>query len=164
MSSGLSDKKNAPSVTESLGGAASLGAQVQSPVKPVRIWAVIGGALLVFQLYVWIRWMTGPYFERVPDGAERSADADEGDPHYVDDRDRGRPAGRPLLLHRPALAAGAANHARRHAPGGLRPDLLPGPAAELLQHVEHIQHLDVEPGLVGAEHPGLAVVRANRAA
>ena len=68
MSSGLSDKKNAPSVTEPLGGAASLGAQVQSPVKAVRIWAVIGGALLVFQLYVWIRWLTGPYFERVPAG------------------------------------------------------------------------------------------------
>jgi hypothetical protein len=68
MSSGLSDKKNAPSVTEPLGGAASLGAQVQPTVKPVRIWAVIGGALLVFQLYVWIRWMTGPYFERVPAG------------------------------------------------------------------------------------------------
>jgi hypothetical protein len=62
-------KKNAPSVTESLGGAASLGAQVQSPVKPVRIWAILGGAILVFQLYVWIRWITGPYFERVPTGA-----------------------------------------------------------------------------------------------
>jgi hypothetical protein len=64
----LSSKENAPTVTESLGGAASLGAQVQSQVKPVRIWAVAGGALLVLQLYVWIRWITGPYFERVPTG------------------------------------------------------------------------------------------------
>ncbi len=43
----LSNKKSAPAVTESLGGAATLGADAQSKVKPVRIWAVIGGALLV---------------------------------------------------------------------------------------------------------------------
>lgn len=64
----LSDKKTAPSITEPLGGAAELGAQVQSTVKPVRIWAAIGGALLVLQVYVWIRWITGPYFARVPSG------------------------------------------------------------------------------------------------
>src|SRR5882757_7590040 len=64
----LSDKKTAPYVTEPLGGSAALGAKVQSTVKPVRIWAVIGGALLVLQLYVWTRWITGPYFQRVPSG------------------------------------------------------------------------------------------------
>ncbi|HZU46617.1 MAG TPA: DUF5135 domain-containing protein, partial [Mycobacterium sp.] len=64
----LSNRKNPPSVTESLGGAASLGTQVQPTVKPVRIWAIIGGAILTFQLYVWIRWITGPYFVRVPTG------------------------------------------------------------------------------------------------
>jgi hypothetical protein len=68
MSSELSDKKNAPTVTEPLGGAAALGAEVQSTAKPVTIWATVGGALLVLQLYVWIRWITGPYFERVPAG------------------------------------------------------------------------------------------------
>ena len=41
--SDLSNKK-APTVTEPLGGAASLGAQVDSKVKPVTIWAAIGGA------------------------------------------------------------------------------------------------------------------------
>ena len=41
-------KKTSPPVTESLAGADSLGAQVQSPVKPVRIWAIIGGADLGF--------------------------------------------------------------------------------------------------------------------
>jgi hypothetical protein len=65
--SDLSDKK-APTVTESLGGATALGADVQSNVKPVQIWAAVGGAILVLQLYVWIRWITGPYFERVPPG------------------------------------------------------------------------------------------------
>ena len=28
----------------------------------------MGGALLIFQLYVWIRWISGPFFERVPGG------------------------------------------------------------------------------------------------
>ncbi|WP_405137915.1 spirocyclase AveC family protein [Nocardia sp. NBC_01388] len=64
----LSSKKTAPYVTEPLGDTASLGAQVQAKSKPVRIWAIIGGAILAFQLYVWIRWMIGPNFERVPTG------------------------------------------------------------------------------------------------
>ena len=66
--SGPSDKKNAPTVTESLGGSAGLGPG-PAKVKPVRIWATLGGAILAFQLYVWIRWITGPNFERVPAGA-----------------------------------------------------------------------------------------------
>ena len=36
-----------------------------------------------------------------------------------------------------------------------------GSAAELLQHVVHLQHLDVEHGLVGPGHPGLGVVRGT---
>ena len=68
MSSELSDQNKAAPVTESLGGAAALGAEVQTKVKPVQIWAAVGGAILVLQLYVWIRWITGPYFERVPPG------------------------------------------------------------------------------------------------
>jgi hypothetical protein len=68
MSSGLSDKKNAPTVTEPLGGAATLGSQIQPKATAVKIWAVFGGAVLAFQLYVWIRWIFGPNFERVPAG------------------------------------------------------------------------------------------------
>src|SRR5262249_49969168 len=60
--------KKASTVTESLGGTATLGGDVASQVKPVKIWAAIGGALLLLQLYVWIRWITGPYFTRVPAG------------------------------------------------------------------------------------------------
>ncbi|MDT5079205.1 MAG: hypothetical protein QOJ80_3842 [Mycobacterium sp.] len=67
MSSGLSDK-NTPPVTEALGSAAAFGPDAQAKVKPVTIWAAVGGAVLVLQLYVWIRWITGPYFERVPAG------------------------------------------------------------------------------------------------
>jgi hypothetical protein len=67
MSSGLSDK-NTPPVTEALGSAPAFGADADAKVKPVTIWAAVGGALLVLQLYVWIRWISGPYFERVPGG------------------------------------------------------------------------------------------------
>lgn len=37
-------------------------------VKPVQVWAVLGGVLLLLQLYVWTRWITGPYFQVVPSG------------------------------------------------------------------------------------------------
>jgi hypothetical protein len=64
----LSNKKSAPVVTESLGKVEGLGTQPEPTAKPVRAWAIAGGAILAFQLYVWIRWLTGPYFERVPAG------------------------------------------------------------------------------------------------
>ncbi|KRE34807.1 hypothetical protein ASG82_00955 [Mycobacterium sp. Soil538] len=62
----LSNKK--PVVTEPLGGAADIGNQTKPKGKPVQIWATIGGALLVLQLYVWTRWITGPYFQQIPSG------------------------------------------------------------------------------------------------
>jgi uncharacterized protein DUF5135 len=65
--SDLSSKSKA-SVTESLDRVAKLGADNEAKIKPVTIWATIGGALLILQLYVWIRWITGPYFVRVPGG------------------------------------------------------------------------------------------------
>ncbi|MCX0272935.1 spirocyclase AveC family protein [Nocardia zapadnayensis] len=61
-------KKNAPTVTEPLGGTATLGTERKPASKAIRIWAVIGGLVLALQIYVWIRWITGPYFERVPTG------------------------------------------------------------------------------------------------
>jgi hypothetical protein len=64
----LSEKKSAPFVTESLDRVAALGTRQESTAKPARIWAIAGGVILAFQLYVWIRWMTGPYFTRVPAG------------------------------------------------------------------------------------------------
>ena len=64
--SDLSHKKK-PAITESL-SEASLGTPPQSKVTHVKIWAAVGGAILAFQLYVWIRWITGPNFERVPAG------------------------------------------------------------------------------------------------
>ena len=46
----------------------SLYAQPQSSFKPVQAWALLGGAILAVQLYVWAKWVTGPYFVRVPSG------------------------------------------------------------------------------------------------
>jgi Spirocyclase AveC-like len=65
--SDLSQKKKSPP-TESIGAAATLGAQVQPSSKRVRIWACIGAAVLALQLYVWFRWVTGPYFVRIEPG------------------------------------------------------------------------------------------------
>ncbi len=47
---------------------AALGVQAQSTFKPVTAWAMLGGAVLLFQLYVWISWITGPNFVPVPQG------------------------------------------------------------------------------------------------
>jgi hypothetical protein len=46
----------------------SLQAQVRASAEPVKLWAVAGGAILAVQLYVWAKWITGPYFVRVPAG------------------------------------------------------------------------------------------------
>ena len=59
---------NAPVVTERLGGVNELGGQVRRPSRPVRIWAIAGGVILAFQLFVWLSWIAGPNFERVPAG------------------------------------------------------------------------------------------------
>ncbi len=64
--SDLSSKRK-PILTESI-GEAPLGTEPQPKITPVKVWAAVGGAILAFQLYVWIRWITGPNFERVPPG------------------------------------------------------------------------------------------------
>lgn len=42
--------------------------QRTSSWKAVQWWALFGGALFALQIFVWTRWITGPYFERVPTG------------------------------------------------------------------------------------------------
>ena len=64
----LSSKNKAPAITESVGAATDVGTRAQPTVRPVQIWAALGGAILIFQIYVWTRWITGPYFQRVPAG------------------------------------------------------------------------------------------------
>jgi Spirocyclase AveC-like len=38
---------------------------------PVKVWASIGAGVLAFQLYIWIKWVSGPNFERVPVGPDQ---------------------------------------------------------------------------------------------
>jgi Spirocyclase AveC-like len=66
--SDLSNKESAPSVTQSLDGVRAVQTATRSKIQPIIIWATIGGAILALQLYVWIRWISGPYFVRVPGG------------------------------------------------------------------------------------------------
>ncbi|HWI42364.1 MAG TPA: spirocyclase AveC family protein [Nocardioides sp.] len=42
----------------------------QARVKPVHIWAVIGALFLALEVYVWIKWVSGPYFTEVPSGPD----------------------------------------------------------------------------------------------
>lgn len=46
----------------------SVGTETDTKVRPVVIWGTAGGLLLALQVYVWTRWVTGPYFVRVPQG------------------------------------------------------------------------------------------------
>src|SRR5206468_1111739 len=45
-----------------------LAVELENKTPPVVMWAVLGGAVLVFLAYVLIGWVAGPYFERVPQG------------------------------------------------------------------------------------------------
>jgi hypothetical protein len=46
----------------------ALEARPESSFKPVQAWAWAGGLILLIQLYVWGKWITGPYFVEVPSG------------------------------------------------------------------------------------------------
>src|SRR5947208_15945065 len=35
---------------------------------PVNIWAFFGGLVVLFEVWILLRWVTGPFFERVPTG------------------------------------------------------------------------------------------------
>ncbi|MFI9536127.1 spirocyclase AveC family protein [Nocardia fusca] len=63
----LSNKKSSE-VIETLGATTTFGAGDRQPSRTVYIWAIIGALILALQVYVWLRWITGPYFERVPTG------------------------------------------------------------------------------------------------
>src|SRR3954452_23171899 len=64
----VSSRSAQSAVTESLASGATLGGQTPAKRGPVRIWALIGGVILAFQIYVWVSWMVGPNFARVPTG------------------------------------------------------------------------------------------------
>lgn len=43
-------------------------AQARSSFKAVEAWAFVGALILALELYVWAKWITGPYFVPVPSG------------------------------------------------------------------------------------------------
>jgi hypothetical protein len=65
----MTELSNQKSISESLRATTSLGTQPQKSPNTIKIWATVGGVILAFQLYVWIRWIAGANFKRVPPGA-----------------------------------------------------------------------------------------------
>ena len=61
-------KKPGPTVTESASGVTAPGASGQRASNAVKIWATVGAVFLAYTLYVFVRWVTGPYFEPVGGG------------------------------------------------------------------------------------------------
>jgi hypothetical protein len=43
-------------------------AVVPRHTRPVKLWALVGCVIWAFQIFVLLRWVTGPYFHRVPTG------------------------------------------------------------------------------------------------
>jgi hypothetical protein len=62
-------RRNAPSITFPSSAIPTVDGQDRSTPR-VAIWAFFGGAVLLLQLYVWFRWITGPYFVRVLPGPD----------------------------------------------------------------------------------------------
>ncbi|MGK2882782.1 MAG: spirocyclase AveC family protein, partial [Mycobacterium sp.] len=64
----MSDPSKKPAVTESVGATAELGRQQPSSSVAFKVWATIGAVFLAYTVYVFVRWVTGPYFESVSGG------------------------------------------------------------------------------------------------
>ena len=64
----MTELSNEKSISESLGATTSLGIQPQKSPNTIKMWAAVGGVILAFQLYVWIRWIASANFKRVPPG------------------------------------------------------------------------------------------------
>jgi Spirocyclase AveC-like len=43
-------------------------ASAPKPTQPVKVWAALGALIVTFETYVIVKWVTGPYFEKVPSG------------------------------------------------------------------------------------------------
>jgi len=39
--------------------------------KPIKVWATLGAAILAFQIFIWVEWISGPNFKRVPVGPDQ---------------------------------------------------------------------------------------------
>jgi hypothetical protein len=63
----MSELQDRPVRTEPL-STADRSARETSKSSPVKVWALVGAGVLALELYVWIRWITGPYFTHVASG------------------------------------------------------------------------------------------------
>lgn len=61
---------HSPSVSVPTRRTAGTAVQAKQTV-PVQVWATFGGLGLAFILYVWGRWVAGPYFSTVPTGPSK---------------------------------------------------------------------------------------------
>jgi Spirocyclase AveC-like len=66
----------ATELTPTAGRPTAFGARAPAPAErapgppPVKIWAFFGAIALAFILFVWIKWVTGPYFKAVAHGPD----------------------------------------------------------------------------------------------
>src|SRR4051812_2444416 len=49
-------------------------AATEAKFIPIRFWAGIGGLVLAFEIFVMVKWVTGPYFTTVPPGPSEAPD------------------------------------------------------------------------------------------
>ncbi|TFV59785.1 spirocyclase, AveC family [Mycobacterium sp. PS03-16] len=64
----MSELSRKPTVTDSTSASADLGGETPGASNAVRIWATVGAVFLALTVYVFVRWVTGPYFEPVAGG------------------------------------------------------------------------------------------------
>ena len=123
----------------------------------------LGPALLVLQPYARIRWITGFWTSC---GAGGPTDPPTYMTAFLTFNGILMCVGLPIAICGSivqALASGAAeNHARRHADESVHgPDVLPGPTAQLLQHLVHLQRPAPEPRLLVIRHSRMGVTRGT---
>lgn len=55
-------------MTETVSGLGRLGAETPRQSNAIRIWATVGTLFLAYTIYVFVRWVSGPFFEPVAGG------------------------------------------------------------------------------------------------
>lgn len=64
----MSGPSKKPTVTESMSRTAALGTETPRSSSSIKIWATVGAVFLALTVYLFVRWVSGPYFEPVASG------------------------------------------------------------------------------------------------
>ena len=64
----MSELSRKSAITEKTSGPAALSAETPRSSNAVKIWAAVGTVFLAYTLYVFVRWVSGPFFEPVAGG------------------------------------------------------------------------------------------------